>query len=759
MKKVLAGLLLSAALAGCGPKRANFVKVDDVALGRVVIYRNGVAYYERRATVKGGFLTVSVPRDRVDDFLKSLTVTDAISKQPLPVSIPRQQAGDGDYLVMKLQLPNKKDIADVVLTYVTESPAWKPSYRVVVGNGGKVMVEGWAIVDNTSGEDWKDVRVGVGSSSALSFKYDLWSVRQVHRETLASEEKFAVAPPSGVSPYAGTSPGANGDIALGELGDDEIRRPQGHPEDKSAERVALKDMDEDEPLSAPSPSVDAGSYAESIEISGSTRTGGSISGGGGSGGRGRKIRAAKKVAKADPPRPTANQPAPPPDARVSQGDSKMRAIQNQLKNNNNTIVIEGYADANRPDATRRANDRANIVRNQLIDQGVAPARIKVVTKVEPNVPERVRLVAQAPSPEEAKAQQGARGMTVDAQPVGESHFTNPMPMTVDKGASAMVSMMRKETEGEVVYLYDAESERGNASFAFRAVRFKNPTDSTLETGPVTVYGNEKFIGEGLTEPVPPKASAVVPYALDRQVVVERNDGEDNKLSRLVTLQRGVLTAEVQHIRRQKLTLTNRLREPAKVFIRHTVNKGWTLLEAPPAFERVGEAHLFQVDLKPLETRSVEIAEATPMERTLDLNADVTLEMMKVYVEAPEGPPELKDQLKKLLALHRSLADLSEERVSLRRRLDDYKERMDELHAQIVTLQAVKTGNDLMSHLKSKMKDISDRVQKTTIQLVDQEEKIMLSRVKFQDALAELSLPDVIASGGKPQPIARPVTKK
>ena len=74
MKKVLAGFLLAAAIAGCGPKHSNFVKVDDVALGRVVIYRNGVAYYERRATVKGGALTVSVPRDRVDDFLKSLTV-------------------------------------------------------------------------------------------------------------------------------------------------------------------------------------------------------------------------------------------------------------------------------------------------------------------------------------------------------------------------------------------------------------------------------------------------------------------------------------------------------------------------------------------------------------------------------------------------------------------------------------------------------------------------------------------------------------
>jgi hypothetical protein len=40
-----------------------------------------------------------------------------------------------------------------------------------------------------------------------------------------------------------------------------------------------------------------------------------------------------------------------------------------------------------------------------------------------------------------------------------------------------------------------------------------------------------------------------------------------------------------------------------------------------------------------------------------------------------------------------------------------------------------------------MKDISDRVQKTTIALVDNEEKAMLKRVEFQDAIAELTLPD------------------
>jgi hypothetical protein len=56
------------------------------------------------------------------------------------------------------------------------------------------------------------------------------------------------------------------------------------------------------------------------------------------------------------------------------------------------------------------------------------------------------------------------------------------------------------------------------------------------------------------------------------------------------------------------------------------------------------------------------------------------------------------------------------------------------------------------------------VQKTTIQIVDQEEKIMLARVQFQDSLAELSLPDATTPGkpgampsltsAKPTPAAR-----
>ena len=745
MKKLFASLLMSAALGACGPRHASFVKVDNVALGRVVVYRNGVAFYERHATVTGGVLTVSVPRDRVDDFLKSLTVVDAISGKALPVSIPRQQAGDGTNLEMHLQLPPEAEAhgkAEVILTYVTESPSWKPSYRVAVGDKGQVMLEGWAIVDNTSGEDWKGVMVGVGSSSALSFKYDLWSVRQVQRETLQTDEKFAIAPPTGISPYGGTKPAdAGGEAMLAELGDDEIRRPEGHPQNDKSKSVAKKDLEEEDFDGVGDAGVVATSQGPS---NGPRRTSPqpsappTLTKAGHGGGRHRPQLDAQAG-------PGAGELAR--DQRVATGDQKMKAISQNLLHSDKTIVIEGYADANRNEggnAQQRVNDRANIVRNQLIDAGVAPARIRIVTHVDAGNAERVRLIAQATPPDPAKTGNKNAG-DGDAQPVGESHFANPMPMTVEKGSSAMVSMVRQKTDGEVVYLYDSESERGNDRFAFRAVRFRNPTDSTLETGPVTVYGNERFIGEGLTEPIPPKSSAVVPYALDRQIIVEKTESEDNTLSRLVTLQRGVLTAEVQHIRHEKLTITNRLPQVAKVYIRHTVNKGWKLLEAPPAFERVGDAHLFEVDLKAGETKDVDISEATPMERTLDLTADVTMDMMKIYVQSAVGTPELKSQLEKVLGIHKKLIDLSEEQTSVHRRLDEYRERMDELHGQIMTLQAVKTGGDLMTHLKDKMKDISERVQKATISLVDDEEKIMLTRVQFQDAIAELTLPNVTAA--------------
>src|SRR5512142_2435835 len=106
--------LLVALLSGCLHSSAH-TGVDGAVLGRVVIYRNGVAFYERRATVIDGKLAVHVPRERVDDFLKSLTVVDPATRKPLSVSIPRQEE-NGSNLTMTIETGDRQR-ADVLLTY------------------------------------------------------------------------------------------------------------------------------------------------------------------------------------------------------------------------------------------------------------------------------------------------------------------------------------------------------------------------------------------------------------------------------------------------------------------------------------------------------------------------------------------------------------------------------------------------------------------------------------------------------------------
>src|ERR1043165_8396758 len=97
--------LLATALAGC---HLHPDHVDGGVLGRIVIYRNGVAFYERHATVEDGKLTVHVPRDKVDDFLKSLTVVDPVTHKQLSVTIPRKEADDGSYLTMTVETADKQ---------------------------------------------------------------------------------------------------------------------------------------------------------------------------------------------------------------------------------------------------------------------------------------------------------------------------------------------------------------------------------------------------------------------------------------------------------------------------------------------------------------------------------------------------------------------------------------------------------------------------------------------------------------------------
>jgi hypothetical protein len=701
------------------------VHSDTTTLGRVVVYRNGVAYFERTAKVDDDKLTLSVPPDKIDDFLKSLSVVDAKTGEPAPIAYPTDPTASASpssngLVDMQIKLPGVHP-HELRLSYVTEAPAWKPSYRVVVHDDKSVDLVAWAIVDNTSGEDWKNVRLGVGASSALSFRFDLRSVRVVERETLQTNDLFAQAPPMGQSTYGG---GVVMKKVVGDLGDDAIpatevadandatKGASASPEDEAGSAV-----EPDRALPSPPPTAAAPMPSASM----------------GSGGGPPPSHPAKS-AYYHP------MPARPQHSASGALDSIARRVQGET----GAIVIEGYAGPNDADKQAASLERANRVREKLVRDGVDPTRIIAVGKGEEAGHAAGARVVEGPSTEAAKPGPAPAPPASAAalEPIGTSHFESNASMTVPRGTSAMVSILHTPTEGQVVYLYDPESARGNAQFAFKSLRLRNPTDSQLESGPVSVFGEGRFIGEGLSEPIPGKQMAFVPFALDRQVVVEHTDAEHDAIARIISVQRGVFSTEMQHVKKVTLTLHNRLDTPAVVYVRHTVTPGYQMLKGADVTanpEHIGAADLYRVEVPAGDKKEITLEEATPVFRTADIRSADGMQLVKAYLSsaALEGP--LKDQVAELVKIQEEIGNLDEHVTTLREQMGEYRQRMDELHGQIVTLRLVRTAGPLMASLEKKMQEMSDKVSKGTIDVVAMEEKRMLARIRFEDGVADLSL--------------------
>jgi hypothetical protein len=78
---------------------------------------------------------------------------------------------------------------NVRVGYVIENPIWKTSYRLVLGKAkeDKPFLQGWAVVENATDEDWKDVRMALVSGRPISFQMDLYTPLYVPRPTVVPE--------------------------------------------------------------------------------------------------------------------------------------------------------------------------------------------------------------------------------------------------------------------------------------------------------------------------------------------------------------------------------------------------------------------------------------------------------------------------------------------------------------------------------------------------------------------------------------------
>ena len=715
---------LSALAAGCAHGRSAYPSAEtDLALRRVVLYRNGIGYFERHGDVDGDTLAIKVRRDQIDDLLKSLTVIDKSTGKAVSVSMPldpeswanaalamlapgrgslaevldglrgtdvvlhtasgrirgrivmverlvnepdptaRKQpspeaaaqvdhrvtvlAGDDMKSVLlskirgvtlrdgdlALQLNRRLDASagqgmfqqveivirlagkkshDLAVSYVVAAPMWKPTYRVVLPEQGKgkALLQGWAVVDNTSGEDWTDVSLGLTSGEPIAFRYDLHTPRTIERSDLTE---------AGVSKRAV--------VAMGETSYDDVIESEAAPPPSAAPMGGAAAADGD--------SYDLEKAEEQREY------------GGGSNKTASKPRAARRM-----------------DAYEPAKDAKP--------------------------------EPQNIDYEALRRSTMASARSKQVS-----------------------------GLTT---------FDLRERVTVPNGNSTMVGILNQSVTAEQTFLY----RPGGAGIGFeanpyRVVRFHNSTPFVLEPGPISIYSGDSFVGEGLAESVGAGVSATLPFAVEPSIMVTSSSSYSGDQMQLLKIVRGVL--EVESFARTTTVWSVKAPQAQGTFtvlIRHS-KAGWnySLVDKPKGTEELPDAYMVPVAVtKAGEEAEVTLVEQTPSTTTLSIWDGRALGLLEGLVAQASLTADLRKKLEPVVKLRQEIGRIDTEVEGLKKQQIELDQRANETRENLEAIKKDPAAGALRAKLNGRLDDFTkdgDRIGRKVVELQSQrlEKKIAL----------------------------------
>ena len=106
-----------------------------------------------------------------------------------------------------------------------------------------------------------------------------------------------------------------------------------------------------------------------------------------------------------------------------------------------------------------------------------------------------------------------------------------------------------DVPGESIFLYAPDGGVPDShAHPFRVARFSNNTKGLLERGPIAVFENGAFLGQGMVDPLPPGATATVPFALERSLAVAQTRTENEEGARVARIEQAAANAGRWHAR-------------------------------------------------------------------------------------------------------------------------------------------------------------------------------------------------------------------
>ncbi|MDC0739864.1 OmpA family protein [Polyangium mundeleinium] len=704
-------------------------------LRHVVLYQNGLGYFERTGEMSSDKLALRFREREVDDVLKSVVVVEeglGPNETPSTVSahLPRSGRGASPEEATELELVfSPRPSRPVSIAYAVPTAAWKATYRIILPTkeqkDRRALLQAWALIDNVGDEDWNDVRVTLATGAPLSYSSDLRSPTMIERPELKG--------------IYGPQGGAVGPVL--------------------AENVAARDTDADgvpdredvcpnergtvhtDPARTGCPSHVRVSSTEIHVLTQVLFDKGS-----------------------DTVKPT---------SQVLLDQVAQALLENPVIA---LLEIEGHTSTDETKSLDLATRRAAAVRSALVKRGVPPIRLSMRSygadrpvdsnateqgraknrRVAFRVAEQVRREATqtttgtfSPITTEALARVPEGAGRIDASS-GSYRYEIANPVTLAKKSSALITLINRPMSGDDVLLYRPDPAAPQSStHPFRAAEIENKSDIGLQPGSVSIFSGGTFVGEGVITRLLPGERSTIPYAIDDSTRVSQARISLDEPVRIVALARGVLRVTD----RQRLVTTYDVEPghnvPNTLVLRHPRTFGYEPVVLPEGTEKTPDAYLIRVALTPHKPTKIAIEEARPVERQwLVLTADG--ERLALYLKGSALPEGTQKRMARIVELRRTLGAANDELGRLREKRQEATDRAVELRENVKAIEKTPQADKLRKMLLERLESVTKAGDELAVKITQRSDDAAIARAELDDAVRDLVIEeDAKADGGKP----------
>ncbi len=286
------------------------------------------------------------------------------------------------------------------------------------------------------------------------------------------------------------------------------------------------------------------------------------------------------------------------------------------------------------------------------------------------------------------------------------------PVTVRRDRSALIPILQTRMEGERVSVYNEAVRRDRP---LGGMRLQNTSPLTLDDGALTVIDNDAYAGESLLERFKPGEKRFVTFALDLGTLVTARSTNDREPVFLVQAVNGVLQVHYYQVEQKTYTVTNQTDKPRLLYIEHPLRNDWKLAEGegkPKFADKTASFYRFRVELKPRETVTLPVTERRALMDSYAIS-NLTPKDVEMFIARRYINEQMRAALNSIIDIKTRIAATNARLTAIDAEINEISKDQERLRENINALKDTAEARQLIARYVAKAGDQESRIEQLT----------------------------------------------